>query len=222
LEVGQHQPVARGPLPAARLAVGRDGGRVLRHHAAQVSPVALGRNELRIETAGERAREREAFVGKFDRRRDEILPRQVAEAVVRELQAANGAGHARGEIAFVGQVDVDLAVAQIHRARGFAGRLLAVVECRDLAVGGAHDHESAAADVAGARMGHREREGGGDGSVHGIATSGENRGAGVARGRRRAYDHPVFRRDALVGCGRDGTRQSRREQQRQAEGGASQ
>ena len=45
------------------------------------------------------------------------------------------------------------------------------------ALGGMHDHEAAAADVAGGRMRDGEREGGGDGGVDGVAALLEDRQA---------------------------------------------
>ena len=64
-----------------------------------------------------------------------------------------------------------------------------VVSCLSpLAVGAMDHHEAAAADIAGARIGHREREGRGHRGVDRIAASLENIGAD-ARGDRFLGDH---------------------------------
>ncbi len=169
-EVRQHEPIARGPCRAIRLAVRGERCGIRLHRA----------RDFTREAARERRRDHEALRRELRRGRDDVFPRQLAEALVRERHAAHGARHARREIARGREIARDLAVwPEVHRLRRFRGRGLAVVERRRFAASGAHDHESAAAEVAGERVrdGHRKR--GRDGRVDGVAALGQNRRAEI-------------------------------------------
>ena len=75
----------------------------------------------------------------------------------------------------------------------FSGAFSRKSNAVDCARGRAHDHEAAAADVAGRRVRDGQREGGRDGRVHRVAAARQHRRAGIAGGRRRA-DHQSVRR----------------------------
>ncbi len=62
-----------------------------------------------------------------------------------------------------------------HGRRGGRRRGLAVIDCRvAVAFGKVNDHEAAAADITGARIGDREREADRHRRVHRIAAAGED------------------------------------------------
>ena len=188
-QVGLNEPIAFLPFAAAGLAEGSDRGGKRRHRA----------RHLAVEPARESCRHREAL-GEADRRRHDVLPRELAELLVRELHAPHRARHARREIAGGGEAPNDLSVgSEIHRRRRRERRLLAVVERRHVAGRRADDHEAAAADVAGGRVRHGQRKRSRDRRVDGVPAPGEHRGAGIARRRRHADDQAVLRRDAQVG-----------------------
>ena len=109
----------------------------------------------------------------FDRWLDDLRQREFAGAVFfqRQRQARHGAGHADAERRIARFVGVGLAVgAEIHVARGSCRRGLAIVD-RDVfvALGGMDHHEAAAADIAGARIGHGQRKAGRDRGVDRVA-----------------------------------------------------
>ena len=70
---------------------------------------------------------------------------------------------------------------EIHIARCAAGGLLAKIDERGAAVGEAHQHESAAADIAGGGMRHGEREAHRDRGVDGVAAGLEHCDADIGR-----------------------------------------
>src|SRR5207237_1294270 len=86
-----------------------------------------------------------------------VISPPFAEAFVRQRETTHAARHAWREIPRVGQRDINLSVAQVHRPRRFQRRLLAVIERGCIAIRRAHQHETAAAEVSGARM--RDGEG---------------------------------------------------------------
>ena len=74
-------------------------------------------------------------------------------------------------------------------------RGLAIIDGDILAVGAVDHHEAAAADIAGARIGHGQGEGCGDRGVDGIAAPLQNIGADPRRDRLLRHHHAVFGRD---------------------------
>ena len=103
-----------------------------------------------------------------------------------EVQPRDRARHPHREMGVVVQHPVVLAVHQEHGGRRARRGGLAEVVCGRLARGGAVDEEAAPADVAGGGVGHREREGGGDGGVDGVPALAhhlrpDRRGEGVLR-----------------------------------------
>ena len=83
-------------------------------------------------------------------RHDDVLPGELAELLMRERHAAHGARHARGEIpGRVRRPSIFPSWPDIHRRRRLSRRDLAIVERRRPPVGRAHDHEAAAAEIAG-------------------------------------------------------------------------
>ena len=110
-QVGQDQPVACRPFAAARLAVGRDRRGKRRHRSLH----------LAVEAAGEARREREA-VRERHRWGDDVLPRQLAELLVR---AARGRARCRARPARdsrrrSGARSIFAVGAEVHRPRRLA------------------------------------------------------------------------------------------------------
>src|SRR5207248_8706147 len=91
----------------------------------------------------------EAVRSELARRLDELAPRQLAVAFVREREAGHGAGDAAGAIA-EDRVFGDVAArVEVHVSRGRGGGDLAIVDGLALPVRRPHEHEAAAAEVAG-------------------------------------------------------------------------
>ena len=109
---GQHEPIARGPRAAARLAV-RGDRRGERLHAARP-----------LRSSSPRASDADItkpFAASIGGRHDDVLPRQLAEALVRERHAAHRARHARRQIARRGQrASIFPSAPEVHRRRGLA------------------------------------------------------------------------------------------------------
>ena len=142
---------------------------------------------------------------------------------MRRPQPGDASWHARREVAGHRSVAGLAPGVEIHVAAPGCRRRLAEVE-RVAGPVDIRDEESAAADVAGAWQHHREREGGGDRGIHGIAAIAQHResrfgglrlighhhalvadGGGLVQGERPAVRHV---RDG--GCGRGGGRSRRR------------
>ena len=190
-QVRQHEPIFLRPQPAAWLAVRGDGGREARHRS----------RDFRIETAGERRRQRESLLRQHDGRLHDVFPGELAELLVGQLEPAHAARHPGRKVPGLGQPSIDRPVrTQIHRRGRSERRLLPVVERRELTARSAHDHEAPASDVASGRVCHREREGRGDGGIDGVAASGQHRRADVAGGSGDADDQAVPGPNANVLC----------------------
>ena len=117
--------------------------------------------------------DRDAVARKLDRGRDQFGERELSRAVfrVREREPGHRAGHADRErgLARLARVGVALLVEE-DVARGRGRRGLAIVDRDvDVAVGEVDHHVAAAADIAGARIGHREREAGRDRGIDRVA-----------------------------------------------------
>jgi hypothetical protein len=135
----------------------------------------------------------EAVLGERDGRREQLGPGLLlgAELLVELPEARDTAGDADrlDALACLGlrlAVGVDVHVV----GRGGGGRL-AEVERAGLALD-AHDGEASAADVAGGGVGDREREGGRDRGIGGVAAGGEDVAADVGRDGVVGDDHAVL------------------------------
>src|SRR5204862_3287858 len=130
-----------------------------------------------------------ARFGKQDRRHDYVFPGELAKALGRQSETPNGTWDAWRQTARVGEHTDNLAVAsEIHFSSRRERRTFAIIERRRTAVRRSDDHESTAADVARARVSHRQREGGRDGCVDRITTTSEDRCSGIAGSGRCAND----------------------------------
>ena len=65
-------------------------------------------------------------------------------------------------------------------------------------------HEAAAADIAGARIGHRQRKAGGDRGIHRIAALPQDIGADLRRELFLRHHHAVFGRNGVNRAGSGG------------------
>ena len=119
---------------------------------------------------------------------------------MRQRQPRHRAGHADRErgVARFPRVGLALLVEE-DVARGRRRRGLAVVD-RDVGVlAGAVDHHvAAAADIAGARIGHRHRKAGRDRGVDRVAAFCQNLDADLRRARLLRDHHAVLRRDGVA------------------------
>ena len=119
--------------------------------------------------------DRDAVARHHDGWGDQLGEREFAGAVFLQGQrkAGHRAGHAdrRAEIARLTRIGFTLGI-QVGLARGRGRRRLAIIDGElFFAIGEMDDHEAAAADVAGARIGHRHREADRDRGVDGIAAA---------------------------------------------------
>ena len=99
--------------------------------------------------------ERVAVASERDRRLDQRLPRQLAEAPMRKRQPRDRAGYARGlgaEHAVFGQLTLRV---EVHRLRRGSRGDLAKVDRGALTAARPHEHETAAAQIAAGGMRHR-------------------------------------------------------------------
>ncbi len=147
---------------------------------------------------GEIRRDRHPFGGQADRRLHHLLERHRAVFFQRQRQAGDRPRHADGHAAVARQLAVGLAGGvQKHVAAGAARRLLAVVDRHRLAGRRMHDHEAAAAEIAGLRQRHGEREADRHGGVDRIAAGFEHVHADLGGQRLLARHHAVFRPDRV-------------------------
>ena len=120
----EHQTIPAAHCAAARLAVGGDRRR---------DTCPSRRTTLRSFEARARGRAEidEALLGELHRRHHHVLPRQLAEALVRERETADGARHARREIALRWSARCRPCPSRMYIVRvDLQRRLLAVVEGR--------------------------------------------------------------------------------------------
>ncbi len=143
--------------------------------------------------------DRNAVARQRDRRRDQLAEREDARAVfrMREREAGDRAGHADGErgvarlarVRFAPLVEEDVA-----RDRGRRG--LAIVDRGvEVAVREVDHHVAAAADIAGARIGHRQRKAGRHRGIDRVAAALQDVDADACRARFLRHHHTVARRD---------------------------
>jgi hypothetical protein len=137
-----------------------------------------------------------AIAREFDRRRDDFLQRQRAVFRERGIEAHNGARHADAQIRIGAPIrnDVTLRILE-HRRRRSQRRFLAEVEEQIATILEMHRDETAAADVAAARMHHCFRIADGDGGIDGVATLLQHFDAGHRRVMLRTDHHAVMAGD---------------------------
>src|SRR5581483_8616837 len=104
----------------------------------------------------------------------DVGPLLAAVFVKREIEAADGAGNARGAPSVDGIAGGLAARVEIHVVRRFFGCAFAEIDEGSLAVGETDQHEAAAADVSGVGMRDGERKSDGDRSVDRIASVFQN------------------------------------------------
>ncbi len=94
----------------------------------------------------------------------------------RQGQAGHGAGHPGGTMGETRPLRDGIAVFVLEHGLGGGGRRgLAIVDGDDfVAVLVGDQHEAAAADIAGARLGNGQGEAGGDRGIHGVAAVGQD------------------------------------------------
>ena len=140
-----------------------------------------GQRASRVCARGQRIRDvvfdRNAVARERDGRRDQVREREFAGAVflVRQRKPRDGAGHAdrrAREVARLLRIGIAVGVEEglgVDRRR----RGLAIIDrrCHPAAVGAVDHHEAAAADIAGARIGHRHGEADRDRGIDRIAAA---------------------------------------------------
>ena len=123
-----------------------------------------------VELPGKVRRQREAVARQGDCRCDDLPSGQRAVAFKYVEQAVDAAGYADGQVGRRGQSGNDFAVSvQEHIPVGLEGRLFAVIVGDEFAIRQPDHHETATAEIAGGRVGHRQGEPHGDGGVDGVA-----------------------------------------------------
>ena len=164
--------------------------------------------------------DRDTSARERDRGRDQVGQREPAGAVFLggQREAGHRAGHADGErgVARLLRVGVAFRVEErlgVDRLR----RGLAIVDGRILAAGAVDHHESAAAEIAGARIGHRHGEADRDRSVDRVAALLQDVDADAGGERLLRHHHPMrggdgrrvsdFRRCAVVAARQEGQHQ---------------
>ncbi len=190
LPVGLEEDLrARGPAPEPRL-----------HARKRIGDIGL---------------DREAVVRERDRRRQQVGEREFSRAILgmRERQACNGAGHADRQRRVAGLLRVGLTLVveeTVALDRGRCG-LTIVDRGVDAALREMDHHVAAAADVAGARIGHRHGEGSRDCGIDGIAALLQHVNAHARRARFLRHHHAVARGRGLRRSGIAGGRWGRRD-----------
>ena len=131
---------------------------------------------------------RKAFGGQVHGGRHQLRPRPFAPLAVRQFEARHGAGHARGAVADHAVLGGLAGGVQVHIAGGAFGSAFAEIEESRAAVGETHQHEAAAAQVAGRGMRDGQRQTHGHRGIHGVS-AGLERGHSGAGGVLLARDH---------------------------------
>ena len=183
-EIGLDQPIA---LPQ-RGAVGAREDFCRGRPARQ--PLVPARQRV-----GEIVAHRDAVAGQRDGRLQQLCQRELSGAVFRQRQRQPGdrAGHADAERGVARSRRVRLAVgAEEHVAGCGLRRGLAIVDGDILvAVGEVDHHEAAAAEIAGARIGHRHGKAGGDRGIHRVAAARQHVAADPCRKLLLRHHHAV-------------------------------
>ncbi len=134
----------------------------------------------------------------IDRGRDHLAPFLTSIFRLRQFEAPDAARDSHGAPAVDGIPRRITLRIKVHVARGLFGSALAKVDKSGPAIGEAHQHESAAAQVAGERMRNRERKTHSYRGVHGIAAVLQHRDTYVRRKGFVSDYHPVPRADRLM------------------------
>jgi len=161
-------------------------------------------------------RDREAIARQRNRGRHQIGQREAAGTVFLFCKRETGDGardpDAERGIARFLRIGIALCVEERFAVDGLR-RGFAIIDRGVAAVGEMDDHEAAAADIAGARIGHRHRKADGDRGIDRIAAFLQNVDADARRRCFLRHHHPVGR-DGLPGLtggilseGREGRRQ---------------
>ncbi len=144
--------------------------------------------------------ERDAVARHGDRGRDQIGKREMAGAVflLGQRQARHRARHANGERRRARLLRIGVAL-RVEKALGIDRRRrgLAIVDRRILAVGEVNHHETAAADIAGARIADGERKTDRDRGIHRIAALLQDIDADMRRACLLRHHHAVMRNSPL-------------------------
>ena len=168
-EIAQHQLLAGG----VRLAVF-----VVRCQRCRVGGELVARTG---QGGGQSRRNFKTVTRELHRRVNQLGPRHLAVFLVRVREAGHRTRYAHTLVrVMVNARRVGAGAVEEHLRRGAGRRFFAEVDSGGFAIGEADHHEAAAADVAGGRIGDRQREAGSDGGVDGIAAVGEHVAAGLA------------------------------------------
>ena len=145
----------------------------------------------------------EALARERDRRRDQIREGEFARAIFApgELEAGDGSRHADRQAGIARLERIGLAVGvEKHVLGRRGGRGFAIVDGdRPVEVGAMDQHESAAAEVAGARQRDGEREADRDRRIDGVAAMLQDIEPDARRGRFLGYDHAMPGNDRTRG-----------------------
>ena len=146
----------------------------------------------------------ETVVRQANCRRHDRLARQRAVFLEHVEHAGDAARHAGGEMRLCRKTRYDVAgCIEIHVALRSARRTLAMVVRDDAAVGETDHHESAATEIAGVRIRHRQRESGCNRGIDRIAAVTHDVGADLRR------ECGARRNHAVLAAHRFGTRRPR-------------
>ena len=181
-QLALYQEVA-GPVGISLLRELREGGGVF----AELLEAA---RELR----GQSGAEPEALRREADRGLDEVLPRQLAEPLVCEVETGHRAGDSNRQVAEVmARAVVFSLLVEEHVRAGCRRGALSKIEGRRCSVLEHHDHEASSADIPGGGMGNGEGEGGRDSRIDGISAALQDSAAHLGGVEVLADDHAVFR-----------------------------
>ena len=141
--------------------------------------------------------EGESILGQLDRRRDHPGQAQFAVFLLRISQAGDGTGRGNGAIAgnarlqVAGRQNVTFGV-EIHIGRRGQRRFFPEIDEGRLAVMGTQQHKSAAAQITGNGMHHRQRKPCRHGSIDGVPARLENLHSGIGGQVMHAYHHAML------------------------------
>ena len=155
-----------------------------------------------FEREGQIIAHQKALARQFDGGLDQLAQGEAtgAEALQRHGHARDGAGNAHAQARILAAEEICLAhLVDIARlGHGGGGRLTKVDGFRLLAIRPVHDHEAAAADIAGTGQGHCQGEADRDRCIHRIAALLENLHADTRGQRLLRGHHAAARKDRLA------------------------
>jgi hypothetical protein len=187
--------LAQGPGQVRLAPVAADGRRVavgVEEQATRLGVLAQARCALTNLVVESKAH-LDPVLGEANRRRDNGLEGQGAVALECQQEPRHRARHAGGGVAEELPGAIDLAIRADEQVGGGGGRgpLAVVDEHLPGSVGEVQQHEAAAGQVAGARIGHGEGQPRGHGCIHGIAAGPEHLDARFGGEAFRAADHAL-------------------------------